>query len=278
MRRIAGWALILATVALPLHAQAVLLRLNPRDGMVTRNQMKVETFSSGGLLPQMVTDTTLPLFRATLWQTQTISDLTEEEFTVTQVLDSVQIESPALPMLADLAGEANDIMRGTVTIIRMTRRGVTRHLDMQLPEAMQGSILAQTLQGSLGGGGGAGGISSQMSVPFPERAIQVGDTWLDSLDLPMAASGLDSSGTVTYHTATSLRSIEGPVAVLGLVGTLQVAGGSLPGTRSTFAVTSELRFDLEAGHLASMTSEMTSTTPGPTGDIPVRVVMSFLTR
>ncbi len=278
MRRIGGWTLILATVALPLQAQAVLLRLNPRDGMVIRNQLTMETHGPRGFPSQVTSDTTLPLFRATLWQTQTITDLTEEEFTLTQVLDSVQIESPSLPMLAGLASETNDMMRGMVTVTRMTRRGVTTHVDVQLPEAMQDNVLAEALRGGLAGVDG--GIGSQMNVALPERPVQVGETWLDSLDLTVPASGLDSSGTASYHTASTLRSLDGPVAVIGIVGNLRLAGSGLTGPlpSSTVTIEGEIRVDLEAGHLVSMTSEMSTRTPGPSGDLSFKVLVSSITR
>lgn len=276
MRRFAHLVLALAA-AVPLQAQEILLRLNPRDGTVTQYLMTVETFSPGGALAQATSDTTLPLFRATLWQTQTISDLTEEEFTLTQVLDSIQIDTPALPMLAGMAGETDDLMRGMVTVTRMTRQGATRHVDMRLPEAMEGNILAQALQSGVPGVDGSGGIGSQMYVPFPERAVQVGETWLDSLALSLPASGPDSSGTATLHTSSTLRRLDGPVAVIAVEGRYHLADADLPGPM-TLTMTSELTFDLEAGHLVGMTSEISGSTQGPTGDIPVRVLISSTTR
>jgi hypothetical protein len=227
--------------------------------MVIRNQLTMETHGPRGFPSQVTSDTTLPLFRATLWQTQTITDLTEEEFTLTQVLDSVQ-------------------MRGMVTVTRMTRRGVTTHVDVQLPEAMQDNVLAEALRGGLAGVDG--GIGSQMNVALPERPVQVGETWLDSLDLTVPASGLDSSGTASYHTASTLRSLDGPVAVIGIVGNLRLAGSGLTGPlpSSTVTIEGEIRVDLEAGHLVSMTSEMSTRTPGPSGDLSFKVLVSSITR
>jgi len=260
----------MTVVAGPVSAQGVLLRINPPEGQVTHHRMVVETYMKGGPMAQMAADTTLPFMRMRGWQTTTVTAVSGEEHTFTQVVDSMRVESPGMPQMAAMIGQMGDMMKGLKTVTRMTSRGKVTALEVTLPPAAQ--ALAGAQGGTMGMGGGSGPSMSSF-VLLPERPVRVGGTWRDSMTVALDSAGV-SGGTAKFVAMFTLKAMEGRVAVIGLDGTLTVSGAAMPAGMS-LTVTGEEKLDLDAGRVTAVTTEMSGTAPTAMGDVPMRVTVTM---
>jgi hypothetical protein len=270
MRRLVVMAALLAATAQTASAQNVLLRIRPPSGQVTRYVVALETFMHGGPMAQVATDSTQPFMRMRGWVTTSVTAADGEEHTLNQVLDSAQVESPAMPQMTAMMGQMGTMMRGMTTITRMTSRGRVTALDMKLPPALEAAAAAAGA-GPMGLSGGAGGLSS--FVLLPERPVRVGSSWRDSMSVQLDSA--DAAGGMASFAATfTLTRLEGRVAVIGIDGTL-----SMPGGPTSAAVSLEQRgettLDLDGGRVTAMILEMKGTAPSPMGGIPMRMTLTM---
>jgi len=266
------FACLVATmmVAGPVSAQGVLLRINPPQGQVTHHLMVVETYMKGGPMAQMAADTSLPFMRMHGWQSSTVTAASGEEHTVTQVIDSMRVESPGMPQMAAMIGQVGDMMKGLKTVTRMTSRGQVTSLNVTLPPAAQ--ALAGAQGGAMGMGGGTGPTMSSF-VLLPERPVRVGGTWRDSMTVALDSAGV-SGGAAKFVATFTLKAMEGRVAVIALDGVLTMSGTSMPADMA-LTLTGEEKLDLDAGRVTAVTTEMSGTAPTAMGDVPMRVTLTI---
>lgn len=260
MRFTAAFTIAIGVAAAgPASAQQVTLRMRPHDGQVIHYQTTVETYMRGGPMAQ-VADTTLPFTRVHVWQTGTVSGATDAGFTLHQVMDSMHVESPAMPQMEEMMGQMSDMMRGMATDKWVTSRGAVTKVSVTLPPALQ----AQT---GMGGGmsrSPAGGLSS--FVLLPERPVRVGESWRDSMHVELDTLG--TQGSIAIAATFTLERLEGRVATIGIDGSMSVASPQIPDM--TFATTGEESLDLDAGHPTAVTMEMKGQAPAAMGGMPMR--------
>jgi len=271
MRRSVIIAAALAATGHTVSAQGMLLRIQPAQGQVTHYQAVVETYMQGGPMAQMMTDTTQPFMRMHLWQTTTVTAESGAQHTLDQLVDSARVESPAMPQLSAMMSQTGEMMKGATTTMDLTNRGKVTALDVKLPPSLQSMMSAQG-GNTMGMGGGASGNLSSFLL-LPERPVQVGGTWRDSMTVNLDSAGT-AGGKASFAATFTLERMEGRVAVIGIDGTLSMSGGSMPAP-SSFGMTGETKLDLDAGRATVMTTEMRGTVASPMGEIPMRMTMKM---
>lgn len=264
MRLAIACAALLA--AAPVSAQTV-LRLHPAKGEVTHYTMTVETYMHGGPLVQMGADTSQPFTRMHSWQTSTVTDASADEFTVSRVLDSVQIESPAMPQMAQMMGGMTDMLKGAIATVRSTSRGFVKSIDVTMPPAVQ-SMSGPQGQQAMSMARQANGSGPASFVLLPEGPVQVGTSWQDSMVVPVD-SAASASANNTFAATFTLKSLANHSAVIDVKGTFNVRGGTMPAT--TLGVTGQVTLDLAQGRPSAMHAEMNGSAPTPGGDVPITV-------
>jgi hypothetical protein len=266
-------AIVLALLtAAPLSAQEVLLRLRPPQGQVTPYVMTMEMWMKGGPMAQMTTDTVSPFMRMTAWMTNSVTAAAPEEFTMSQAMDSVRVETPAMPAMAPMMGQMGDMMTGTKTITRSTSRGQVKTMEVELSPAMLDMIKASGQSPSAMGG--VNNNPLQQFYLLPERPVRVGASWRDSMTVAMDSAGM-AGGTMTYAATFTLRRMEGQVAVIGIDGRVVIAGGPLPAP-TTMTITGDTRLDLTSSRMTSTAVDMSGTVPaGPMGEVPMKMHLTI---
>ena len=83
---------LIALISTPLAAQeTVQLRLSGRPGSTNRYVMTMDMFIRGGPMAQMMSsDTTLPMTRITSFSSRTLTSITADTLTFTEVIDSAR--------------------------------------------------------------------------------------------------------------------------------------------------------------------------------------------
>ncbi len=266
MRRSFAAALSLLLPSAPLSAQ-VLLRINPPEGQVTRYRIMVETYVTGGQMAAMMTDPSQPMNRMTMYQTRAVTAKSGDRVTFRETIDSATMESPAMPQMAQMMGQATAALRGMVTEQVMTTRGkiVSSQVVSGGPQGM--GPMGQG-RGRGGPGGPMGNTSNRengrMLVLLPERPVRVGDSWTDTM------TTTSDAGAMTMIATFRLDRMEGSTAVLGFTGTMS----SPMGQEGTFSMqmTGELRLDTSTSRMGGYRMEMQGSPPaGPMGDMQMRI-------
>ena len=120
-------SLLLAGAATTQAQEPILLRISGTPGQTNRYQSVVETFmSASAMAPQMagmVTDTTLPFSRMTMFTSRTLLGTAGDTLSFQEIVDSAKSESPAVPMMGAMMGGAATAMRGQTTTTKMDGRG-----------------------------------------------------------------------------------------------------------------------------------------------------------
>jgi hypothetical protein len=244
-------------------AQTVLLRFNPPAGQTGRYRVVAETYMTGGQMAAMMTDPSQPLTRMTMYQTRTVTSVQGDQFTVRETTDSVNAEFPAMPQMAMGAGAMTEMLRGMVTEQVMTTRGrvVSQQIVSGGPQGMPG--MGRGGRGAMPGMGGGRQDNNQMMVVLPERPVRVGDTWADS----MVTSG--EGGGSTIRATFRLERMDGPVAVIGMRGTMSTAMG--PGGSMTMDMTGEIRLHTVSSRLMGYRMDASGSGQGQMGDMQMRI-------
>ena len=254
----AAAAVIAATVfAVPGSAQqGVLLRFTPPVGQVTHyrnvNQtwMQIPGMSSG--------DTSVPTMTQTMYTTKTVTAASGSSRVVSTTVDSSARQMPGMEGMMP----SGDMFRGMVTIQRIDPLGRVDSVSVTPPPGAD-PMVAEALQ--------RGASSNRSSLPLPERALGVGDSWTDSLSLPLSA-GMGGALT-TFHLTYRLDRIErvggARVAVISMTGAVGTVGAGAAGA-ATGTMSGQFRFDLDASRLISVTNDMTGEIQGPSGSMPMR--------
>ncbi len=266
-----------------LPAQDVLLRMRPPQGQVTRYLMTVETYVRGGPMAQMAPDPDTPFARMTGWNTSTVTAAGADVYTERVVIDSVRMEFPAAPQLAQMMGQMGDLMTGTVTESRMSSRGKVLAAEFTPSPALR-DMMAQMgaapgSTGQMGLGGGAERLNLPSFWLLPERPVRVGSVWRDSMTVALDSIEVEggSGGVMRFAAEFTLRAMKGRVAVIGVDGTLGMSGADLP-TGLAFTITGEVQLDLAAGRAASIAMEMEGSTPTPMGEMPMTIRTTMTAR
>ena len=256
-------------VAAPLACQQpVLLRINARQGQVTRYQTVVETFMQGGPMASMGGDPSQPFQRMTMFNTRTLTDIVADTLVYTEVIDSARIEMPAMPQAAAFAGGIAEQLRGTSTRTKMDRRA--RIFDTEVTGGLAASMGGG--QGGPGGGrrggmGGGGNQGKNMVFILPAGPVRPGDTWSDSVVI----EGEQGQPNSTFRATFRFERMDGQVAVISLNGSLDMP---MQGTVTTMATTGEFRLDLAQSRLGSMNMTMSGTAQTQMGEMPMRIQMT----
>jgi hypothetical protein len=226
-------------------------------------------------MAQMAADPNAPFMRMAAWMTSTVTAAAADEFTQSQVMDSVRMESPAMPAMGAMMGQVADMMRGTATIQRSTSRGRVLDIEVKLSQAMQDMMKSMGGAGGMGGGMGGGNNSPLSSFwLLPEGPVRVGATWRDSMTVALDSAGM-AGGNVSYTASFTLRGMEGRVAVIGIDGQMVVASPQLP-TPMTLTLAGDTRLDLAAGQMVTTTVDMSGTvTMGPGTEVPMKMHMTM---
>jgi hypothetical protein len=275
MRALRGLIVAGLVVAGPLSAQEVLLRLRPPQGQVTPYLMTMEMWMKGGPMAGMITDTISPFMRMTAWMTSRVTAAAQEEFTMSQSMDSVSVETPAMPQMAGMMGNMGDMMKGTTTVLRSTSRGQVKSMDVELSQAMKDMMRAA---GQSPGGGMPGNQNPlQQFLLFPEAPVRVGSSWRDSMTVAMDSAGM-AGAKMTYAATFTLRRMDGQVAVIGIDGKITVGGGQMP-SASTMNLAGDTRLDLASSKMLSTAVDMSGTvSAGGMGEMPMKMKMSIVAK
>ena len=260
--------------AMALAQDAVLLRVGGQPGQSIRYQAVMDMYMSGGPMAQMGGDTTQPMTRMTMFQTRTLSAITGDTLTFTEVVDSARSEMPAMPQMAAMAGQMGAMMRGMTTTTKMDRRA--RIFDVQMtggPMAAMGGGAGGRggpgggRGGMMGGGGGGSGARNMLFI-LPEGRVRPGDSWSDSTRIV----GQDGQPNGTFRATFRLERVERGQAVVSLTGSADIP---TEGQMSTMNTTGEFRLDVAQGRLSAMNMTMSGTVQSRMGPTPMRMVMSM---
>jgi hypothetical protein len=282
LRRSAVTAALALIVAAPLACQqSVTLRINARQGQVTKYTVLVETFMQGGPMAMMGGgDSTQPFQRTTLFNTRTLTNIVGDTLVFTEVVDSARLETPAMPQAAAFMGGMAQQMRGMTTTTKMDRRA--RIFDTEVTGGPMAGMAGMGGQGrgpgAMGGPGGMGGRrgpgaggqgnpSRTMVFVLPAGAVRVGESWSDS----MVIEDQPGQPNSVFRSTFRLERMEGRVAVISINGSMDMP---MEGAMATMATTGEFRLDLDDGRLGTMTMTMSGTAQTRMGEMPMRIQMS----
>lgn len=231
--RVAGLAALALALAAPVQAQAVLLRLDPEQGQVSRYVMDMETFMEA---PMMSSDQ--PFMVAQVYTTQTVAAVEGDVITYTMVTDSANFETPAMPMMQQNMPD----MAGEIHTMKMDTRGRVVELnDEDLPPE------AQQMLNQMGTGFG---------MQLPENEVSPGDTWTARFEMGApGAPGADMEMMieVTY----TLVSVSSGLASIAFEGPVSISGGQgAQGMDASGTMSGSLVFDVDAGRMNSTETEM----------------------
>ena len=266
-----------ATPALAGAQDAVLLRVGGQQGQSLKFRSVIETFMQGGPMAAMGADPSLPMNRMTLYQTRTLTAITGDTLTFTEVIDSAASEMPAMPQAAAFAGGMGAMMRGMTTTTKMDRRA--RIFDTEVsggPMAAMGGGAggAGGPPGGMGGGrrgggmGGGGNNNRNMVFLLPEGRVRPGDTWADS----MVVEGQQGQPNSVFRATFRLERVESGVAVVSINGSMDMP---MQGQVTTMQTTGEFRLDVAHGRLNAMNMTMSGTMQSQGGEMPMRMVMTM---
>jgi uncharacterized protein DUF6263 len=202
----------------------------------------------------------------TMFQTRTLSAVTGDTLTFTEMIDSARSEMPAMPQMAAMAGQMGSMMRGMQTTTKMDNRA--RIFDVQVSGGPMAAMGGAGGAGGPGGGrrgmmGGGGGGGRNMVFVLPAGRVRPGDTWSDSTKI----AGQNGQPDGMFRGTFRLERVERGVAIVSFNGTADV---SMQQGMTTMSSTGEFRLDVAQGRLNGM--NMTMSGNGPMG--AMRMVMT----
>jgi len=233
------------------HAQTVLLRVTPPVGQATHYRSVSETWMQ---IPGMPAgDSTQPTMTQTMFTTRTVTGMDGTARVITVVVDSSRQEMGGMGGMG-----GGDMLKGMTTTQRVDPRGTVLSNDVTPPPGAP-PMMAQAIRQNAG--------AARSAAVMPERAIQPGETWTDSMTIAVGP-GQQTVFHVTYKLDRVERQAGARIAIVSWQGTVRsdsAAAGSAGGT-----MTGQLALDLDAGRLTSSTTDMRITAQTPQGAIPVR--------
>jgi len=263
-------ALALALAPAARAQDAVMLRLDPPVGQVSRYRMEIQSWVRGRMLQ---TDTSLPTLVQIMHITQTVDSVEAEAYFITTVIDSSRMDAPGMGGMGQLGRMAGDMLRGQTTTTRVDSRGRVLSVEVvpnpNLPPMLAGRV-----------GGATRGLGRRGEVSLPMRLVHVGESWTDSLNTELGggrgAPG-EAMGRVTYRLERIERRGASQLAVISLNGTIGMATAvqSEP-TAVSGSITGEFVVDVRAKRLARMTTEVSAQVESQDGSqMPVRTRLTM---
>ena len=253
----------------------VLLRFNAAVNRTVRYHTEVDAWVRSPLLP--AADTALPTMHIDLWSVRT----TDQPDSAGRIVfidrtDSSRYDMPAVRATMPAMATSGDLMRGmrTMTSLDARGRGVstrvleTPNMPQDLPVLVKGiqGLAVTTIRLGL--------------FSLPDRPVEPGDTWNDSLHYDQAgATGLQQTlvtaggvGYATYRLERLETRAGVHIAVITAVSQI-TAGAQEPGQAATLQVSATATMDFNTDTGTLVRSEMDLTGPMQTriGIIPVRV-------
>jgi hypothetical protein len=225
------------------HAQGVRLQYTPVVGQVTRYKIVGQAWPTG--------DTTAAAMTTTMYQTQTILSMDGPNYVIRTVMDST-ISS---------AG-ARDMMRGMAITTHVDPRGQVLSSEVTPPPGLPPFIANMLTRNN---GQSSGG---NRQAVMPDRPLNVGDTWTDSVTSSMGGGRGQRPQQVTYQVTYKLERVDGRVATISMNGTVQ---GGASGTMA-----GEMTLDLGAGRLTHMESTSAFQAQGGGGTARSKSTMDML--
>jgi len=225
------------------RAQAVRLQYTPVVGQVTRYRIVGQAWPGG--------DTTAAPITTTMYQTQTVLAMDGPNYVIKTVMDST-ISS---------AG-ARDMMRGMAITTHVDPRGQVLSSEVTPPPGLP-PFIANMLQRN-----GSQSSNSNRQTVLPDRALNVGDTWTDSVTSAMGGGRGSRPQQVTYLVTYKLERVDGHVATISMNGTVQ--GGA------TGTMAGEMQLDLGAGRLTHLVTSSAFQAQGGGGTARAKSTMDML--
>ena len=262
--------LMLATSLLALTTAAaaqesVLLRVGGQVGQTNRYQTVANTWIQGGPMAGMG-DTSQPMMRLTTITTRTLTAVEGDTLVFTETVDDARSESPAMPQMGAMMGNAANMMRGQVTTTKMDGRARMFSIESSNPN-MQGGQ-----GGGPGGRGMMGGMRNQRArYVLPERPIRIGETWSDSTIIP--GNGTDGPSSLLASFKLDRVDTRGGtrIAVITVDGNMATSSARGP---QRMSVTGQFQLDMTAGRLASLDMTMSGTSNMQGQEVPVRMQLT----
>ncbi len=165
--------------ASPSPSAGILLRLNPPEGQVSQYKYVSETTTDMEGMPGMDSGMTLG---QTMFVTTRVLEVSDTLWTLSQVIDSVDVDAPAI--MAMMTKTMEGIEGLTMTMV-MTPRGEVissemegGDLDATMEAAMEAAFDAVTE--AMGG----------LSIELPEGPVFPGDSWTVPTDKTMSMAGV----------------------------------------------------------------------------------------
>jgi len=235
------------------RAQAVLLRVTPPVGQATHYRSVTESWMQ---IPGMPAgDSTKPTMTQTLFTTRTVTGMDGTARIITSVVDSSRQDMGAM---GGMGGMGGDMLRGMTTTQHVDPRGNVLSTEVTPPPGAP-PMMAQAMR--------QGGAVARGAAVMPERAVQPGESWTDSMTIPIGA-GQQTVFRVTYKLERVERQGGARAAVVSWQGTVRSDSAATPGAAGT--MTGQLALDLDAGRLISSSMEMRITAETPQGAMPIR--------
>lgn len=261
-------ALALALAPAARAQDAVMLRLDPQVGQVSRYRTEIQSWVRGRMLQA---DTSLPTLVQIIHITQTVDSAEGDVRVVTTVIDSARMDAPGMGGMGQLGQMAGDMLRGQTTTTRVDARG--RVLSAQVaPNPNLPPILAGRV------GGATRSLGRRGEVSLPMRLVHVGESWTDTLNAELGGGrGAPSEALVrtTYRLERIERRGASQLAVISVNGTIGLgAAGQPEAIAVSGSTTGEFVFDVSARRLARMTTEVNAQVESQAGgQVPVRTRM-----
>jgi len=261
-------ALALALAPAARAQDAVMLRLDPPVGQVSRYRMEIQSWIRGRMLQA---DTSLPTFVQIIHVTQTVGSVEGDVRVITTVIDSSRMDAPGMGGMGQLGQMAGDMLRGQTTTTRVDARGRVLSVEVE-----PNPNLPPMLAGRMGGATRGLGRRGEMSLPM--RLVHVGESWTDSLNTELGG-GRGAPGEAMARVTYRLERIEGrgasQLAVISVNGTIGMATAvQSEAIAVSGSTTGEFVVDVRARRLARMTTEVNAQVESPAGgQMPVRTRM-----
>jgi len=275
---LAAWAARASAQANPVAANptqdAIYLRLGGAPGATNKYVSTMDMFfRSPQMAAMMSPDTSLPTIHFTRMLTRHINAVDGDTITYVETVDSIGVESPAMPMMAGAMGPMAEAERGRQTTMRMDTRGRVVSLSVANPTNPNDPAAGGTPpQGGGRGMRSMGGNNQRMVFVFPAQAVRPGDTWTDSVMMRGDREGDPATNFLATYRLVSIDNRQGVrTAIIAMNGTMATNGPNGP---QILATGGEIQYDVPGRRVASFLLTATGTLSTPQGDVPMRMRMS----
>lgn len=261
-------ALALALAPAARAQDAIMLRLDPPVGQVSRYRMEIQSWVRGRMLQA---DTSLPTLVHIIYETQTVGSADGDVRVITMVIDSSRMDAPGMGGLGQLGQNVGDMLRGATTTTRVDARGRVLSVEVapnpNLPPMLAGQI-----------GGATRSLGRRHGVSLPMQLVHAGESWTDSLNTELGGGrGAPSEAmtSVTYRLERIERQGASQLAVISWNGTMSsTLADQASGTTVSGSMSGEFVVDVSAGRLARMTTEANGQVESQAGgQMPIRTRM-----